>query len=154
MEKYRNTKEKGGKTKEFKSVMSSKWTNFTAGGQLGTTTGVKSHGIFTSKVNATQVEGDGGKITLQSTQYGYGDAAAAEITPPGTSEMIGQPIPSYSSNNAHKKQIQQAPPPPLPPAPPTQQFDPNAYGYGYNDPAYFDPNYGYEGYQAYGGYFG
>jgi len=94
------------KEKPFKSVMSNKWTNFTAGGELGTTTGLSTHGIYTSKV---EVKHDAsGEYSYQASDYGYGY------------EQPPQPP-------------QQAPPPP--PPPPQQQFDPSMYGYGTEYPA-------------------
>ena len=121
------------KEKPFKSVMSQKWTTFTAGGELGTTTGVKSHGVYTSKVDVTKNAADGGDTySYQAADYGYG----------------------------HDQSASAAPPPP--PAPPQQQFDPSSYGYGseYDGSAaavaapYTDPSYAYP-YGSYGyGYYG
>ena len=109
------------KEKPFKSVMSNKWTNFTSGGELGTTTGVKSHGIYASKVDVTTDEQN--QSTYSAADYGYGNDSQ-EVPPPPAPPAQQQFDPNmYGYGTGYE-------PAPAPYTDPNYTYPYGGYGYG------------------------
>ena len=109
------------KEKPFKSVMSNKWTNFTSGGELGTTTGVKSHGIYASKVDVTTDEQN--QSTYSAADYGYGNDSQEAPPPPAPPAQQQFDPNMYGYGTGYE-------PAPAPYTDPNYTYPYGGYGYG------------------------